>query len=192
MDKENQKKQEIGITRRGFPVYMENPSLVNSFPTRVSKKGSSSNIDAYMIAPGTGEIIAQGAFGFIEEKLVDSEEFVKVYLEGIRQYGNLSKAGAVLFEFVYKEISGKKGKDKDMVTLNFQLASLWKSDLSRATFFRGMKELLEKEFLFRSLSADNYFVNVRFMFNGNRMVLAKSYTRKMTLKQMEKNDYEDE
>lgn len=163
---------------------MENPSLINSFPTKVSRKNTKSNTDAYMVAPGTGEIIAQGAFGFIEEKLVDSEEFVKVYLDGIRQYGNLSKAGAALFEFVYKEISGRKGKDKDkdMVTLNFQLALLWKPDLSRATFFRGMKELLEKEFLFRSLSADNYFVNVRFMFNGNRLVLAQSYTRKVAQK----------
>jgi hypothetical protein len=131
-----------------------------------------------MVAPGTGQVVAQGAFAFVEEKEVDSQEFVKVYLDGIRQYGQLSKAGALLFEFVYREISGHKAKDKDTVTLNYPLALMWKPDLARATFFRGMKELLEKGFLYRSMGADNYFVNVRFMFNGDRMVLVKSYRRK--------------
>lgn len=122
--------------------------------------------------------MGRGAFAFVEEKEVDSEEFVKIYLAGIRQYGELSKAGALLFEFVYKEIGGKSGKDKDTVTLNFLLAQRWNSSLSRRTYERGMNELLEKGFLFRSLAADAYFVNVRFMFNGNRMVLVQSYRRK--------------
>jgi hypothetical protein len=41
-----------------------------------------------------------------------------------------------------------------------------------------MNELLEKGFLYRSLAADMYFVNVRFMFNGDRMALVHSYRRK--------------
>jgi hypothetical protein len=176
MDDKNQKdKNDLTLTRRGFTVYMENPSLANAFPVKVKSQPSKKLENAYMVAPGTGEVVAQGAFAFVEEKLIDSEQFVKVYLEGIRQYGQLSKAGALLFEFVYREISGRK--DQDKVTLNYQLAMMWKPDLGRSTFFRGMKELLEKEFLFRHVAADTYFVNVRFMFNGNRMVLVKSYSR---------------
>jgi hypothetical protein len=38
--------------------------------------------------------------------------------------------------------------------------------------------VLEKGFLYRSLAADMYFVNVRFMFNGDRMALVHSYRRK--------------
>jgi len=138
-----------------------------------------------MVAPGTGEVVASGAFAFVEEKEVDAQEFVKVYLDGIRQYGQLSKAGALLFEFVYREMSGRNGKDKDTVTLNYPLAQIWKPELARATFFRGMKELLEKGFLFRSMGADNYFVNVRFMFNGDRMVVVKSYRRKGSLSKLD-------
>jgi hypothetical protein len=48
-----------------------------------------------------------------------------------------------------------------------------------------MSELLEKGFLFRSMAADMYFVNVRFMFNGNRMVLVESYQRKGSATQTE-------
>jgi hypothetical protein len=165
------------LTRRGHQVYRDNPSLADAFPARIQSSTTKMS-DAYMVAPGTGEVIAQGAFGFVQEKIVDSEEFVKIYLAGIRRYGELSKAGALLFEFVYREISGRAGKDRDTVLLNYVLAVEWNSSLSRRTYERGMSELLEKGFLFRSMAADMYFVNVRFMFNGNRMVLVESYRRK--------------
>src|SRR5271168_541778 len=88
------------LTRRGHQVYRDNPSLADAFPARIQSSTTKMS-DAYMVAPGTGEVIAQGAFGFVQEKIVDSEEFVKIYLAGIRRYGELSKAGALLFEFVY-------------------------------------------------------------------------------------------
>ena len=167
-----------GLTRYGHPIYERNPSLTEAFPTRIRAAKTSKMGGAYIVTPGTGEILSKGALGFVEEKEVDSEEFVKIYLAGIRQYGELSKAGALLFEFVYKEMSGKDGKDKDTVTLNYILAQRWKPDLSKRTYERGMNELLEKGFLYRSLAADVYFVNVRFMFNGDRMVVAQGYRRK--------------
>ncbi len=169
------------VTRRGFKLYRHNPSLMD-LPTRhrkVTKNGR-----AYVITPDTGEVL-DGAFGFVAEKEVDPEEFVKIYLAGIRRYGELSKAGALLFEFVYRKISGREGKDKDTVDLNYLLAVEWKSDLTLRTYKRGMSELLEKGFLFRSYTADTYFVNVRFMFNGNRMVLVESYRRKGSTRQAE-------
>jgi DNA-binding SARP family transcriptional activator len=83
----------------------------------------------------------------------------------------------LIFEFVYKEISGRAGKDKDTVTLNYYLAQKWKPDLSRRTYERGINDLLERDFLFRSVVADVYFVNVRYMFNGDRMVVMSVYRR---------------
>lgn len=179
MDKKSQNNStETMFTRRGFPVFLENPSLVNTnLPVRIKSMQSEKLDNAYMISSGTGEIVAKGAFAFVEEKEVDTEQFIKVYLDGIRKYGQLSKAGTLLFEFVYLEMSGRKAKDKDTITLNYSLALIWKPDITRPTFFRGMKELLEKEFLFRTISSDNYFVNVRFMFNGDRMALVQSYKR---------------
>ena len=37
------------------------------------------------------------------------------------------------------------------------------------------RELLEKEFLYRSPSDGVFFVNIRFMFNGDRLAFVKSY-----------------
>ena len=44
--------------------------------------------------------------------------------------------------------------------------------------------MLQHLFLFRSTSDDLYFVNINFMFNGNRITLAKSYYLKGTDKQL--------
>ena len=90
-----------------------------------------------MVAPGTGEVLARGDLGFMEEKEVDSEEFVKVYLDGVRKYGELRKAGALLFEFVYRELSGKNAKDKDTIILSYLLAKRRKPDLAERTYFLG-------------------------------------------------------
>lgn len=166
-------------TRYGYPLYEENPSLNPDLPTRFKTNENSKTSKAYLIASEAGEVIGRGVFGIIEEKEVDSEQFVKLYLAGIRQYGNLTKAGAILFEFVYKQLSDQNSRDKDTIAINFLLAQRWRKELSRRTYERGMRELLCKEFLYRSLTADIYFVNVRFMFNGNRMILAQSYRRKL-------------
>lgn len=179
-DGENERGAEkAGLTlKRGFPLYETNPSITNDMPTRI-RTGKMSRVgDAYMVAPGTGQVVANGAFGFVEEKEIDTEEFVKIYLAGIRQYGELTKAGALLFEYVYHEMSGVEAKDKDTVAINAYYIKKWKPDITVRTYNRGLHELLAKEFLFRSPTTDVFFVNVRFMFNGDRLVLVQSYRRK--------------
>lgn len=168
------------LTRRGHPIYESNPSLSSSLPVKVKHKDPSDLGTAYRISRDTGEIVAHGAIGFWEEQEVDSEQFVKIYIAGIRQYGQLSKSGATMFEYVYNEISGKNGKDKDTVAINYLLAQRWLDSLSRRTYERGIKELLDKDFIFRSLTSEIYFVNVRYMFNGDRLMMAKVYQRKET------------
>ena len=169
---------------RGHIVYKANPSLIDSMPTRIKLNDATTLGNAYMISPGTGEIMAKGSFGFVEEKEVDSEQFVKIYLAGIRKYGSLSKAGATLFEYIYHRMSGKDAKDKDTITISLALAQEWNRKLARATYYRGLSELLDKEFIYRSYaSSDLYYVNVRYMFNGDRMILAQAYRKKGTIEE---------
>jgi hypothetical protein len=178
MSVNSEKIGDVELTRRGYKVYVSNPSLSDSLPTRISHSKPTKLGDAYMVAPGTGEVISSGAFAFVQDKEVDNEEFVKIYLAGIRKYGELKKAGATLFEYIYEAMSGVDAKDKDTVEINLFFVQRWRPAVTRPTYFRGMKELLDKGFIFRSPSADVYFVNVRFMFNGNRLVLVQSYRRK--------------
>jgi hypothetical protein len=46
------------------------------------------------------------------------------------------------------------------------------------TYRRGLRELLEKEFVFRSPNPGLFFVNIRFMFNGDRLAFVKGYKLK--------------
>lgn len=177
---ESKKQSRPALTRYGKTIYETNPSITGQFPVKIKPIHSKNMGTAYMVAPGTGEVVAEGSFSFVQEFEVDESQFVKIYLDGVKQFGQLGKAGALLFEFVYREMSGLNGKDKDTVILNYLLAARWKPDLTKRTYERGMSELLEKGFLFRSMAADVYFVNVRFMFNGNRQTVIKSYRIKGT------------
>lgn len=182
-DRPELKQTENVLTRYGKQIYRTNPSLDGSIPIRTKSSRSTLVGNAHKIATETGEIVSNGAINFIEEIEVDEEQFVKVYLDGIRQHTQLGKAGIMLFEFVYRVMSGANSKDKDTVDLNYLIAKDWKPDLARRTYDRGIAELLDKEFLFRSITADVYFVNIRFMFNGKRQNLIKSYYKKEHLNQ---------
>jgi hypothetical protein len=164
--------------RRGHPVYTANPSIVGNFPVTTRTKVQKGGRQALMVTPDTGEVLGSGTFGFITDEVVDNERFVKIYLDGVKQHGQLSKAGLLIFECVYTQISGPQGKDRDEVKLNHAIAQAWKPDISRATYYRGIGELLDRGFLFRSMAADVYYVNVRFMFNGDRLAVVRAYRRR--------------
>ena len=57
--------------------------------------------------------------------------------------------------------------------------------ISDRTYQRGVRELLEKEFLYRSPSDGVFFVNIRFMFNGDRLAFVRSYHLKDASRQQE-------
>jgi len=86
---------------------------------------------------------------------VDKERFVKLYLAGLKQAAGLSKAGLAVFETVYKQVRERPGQDT--VPLDS-----YSSSLHPVTYRRGLRELLEKEFLFRSPNPGLFFVNIRF------------------------------
>lgn len=47
--------------------------------------------------------------------------------------------------------------------------------ISDRSYQRGVRELLEKQFLFRSPSDEVFFVNIRFMFNGEQLAFVRTY-----------------
>jgi hypothetical protein len=167
------------ITKFGFPLYETNPSVSNEIPTRrkITDKGQASSFS--MVSPDTGELVANGALCFVDEREVDSEEFVKVYHDGVRKMHELTKPGFMLFIYVYEEMIGKNGINKDTVALNAYHLQKWRPDISARTYNRGLHELLEKKILFRSITRDIFFINVRYLFNGDRMGLVKLYRRRL-------------
>lgn len=59
--------------------------------------------------------------------------------------------------------------------LSFYRANQQINTLNDRTYQRGLRELLDKEFLFRSPEDGTFFVNIRYMFNGDRLAFVKAY-----------------
>jgi hypothetical protein len=62
--------------------------------------------------------------------------------------------------------------------LSHQQAKRSGLDLSERVFRNGVRDLLEREFIYESLVPGLFFVNIRFMFNGDRLAFVKGYKRK--------------
>jgi len=170
-------------TKRGFPVYRTNPSVpqTKGLPTRTRRINVPGGKGAVIVDNSTGEIKGLGGVGFWWEEEVDSSRFVKLFLDGIKQAAGLSKAGMQVFELVYYEMRANPGSDE--IKLNQYVAK--DHGLADRTYQRGVRELLEKEFLYRSPSDGVFFVNIRFMFNGDRLAFVRSYHLKEACRQQE-------
>lgn len=170
-------------TKRGFPVYRTNPSVpsANGIPTRSRRFQVPGGKASMIVDNSTGELKGIGGMGFWWDEEVDTTRFVKMFLDGIKQAAGLSKTGIQVFELVYLQMRANPGEDE--IKLNQYVAK--DHGMSDRTYQRGVRELLEKEFLYRSPSDGVFFVNIRFMFNGDRLAFVKSYHLKGSGRQQE-------
>ncbi|MBX3357442.1 MAG: replication/maintenance protein RepL [Phycisphaeraceae bacterium] len=170
-------------TKRGFPVYRTNPSVpaATGITTRTKRFQVPGGKASVIVDNSSGEIKGIGGMGFWWEEEVDSSRFVKLFLDGIKQAADLSKTGMQVFELVYHEMRANPGSDE--IKLNQYLAK--DHGISDRTYQRGVRELLEKQFLFRSPSDGVFFVNIRFMFNGDRLAFVRTYHLKGASRQQE-------
>lgn len=159
-------------TRRGLTLFEANPFMPDvKTKTRriVNKRG-----DMTMINNETGEISANIA-GFWEAQEVDSTKFVKLFIQGVKALKELSGAGTKVFEFLYLRVQEEIGQER--VNLSFTLVDQDATPISQATFTRGMKELIEKEFIAPTPAVGLYWINPSFIWNGDRLAFVREYRR---------------
>ena len=184
MADESQKSALIVSRKKGVPVYATNPSVPNPGEIGRRKRVQYGNDrKGFVVDNGSGEVLAFGGMGFYEFEEVDGTRFVKMFLAGIKQAAGLSKAGLSVFELVYREVQEHPGIDE--VKLSFGVAAERIPGLNERTYQRGLRELLDREFLFRSRFDGVFFVNIRYMFNGDRLAFVKGYKLKGQSEQAE-------
>jgi hypothetical protein len=92
----------------------------------------------------------------------------------MKQAGGLSpRSGMNVFEIVYRLLQETPNTDK--VALSWRLAVDMGYDIPERTFRHGLRQLLEREFLYESLVDGVYFVNITYMFNGDRLAFVNGY-----------------
>lgn len=160
--------------RKEVPVYETNPSVPQKGDiTRSRRRQIGDEHKGLVINEGSGEVLGPGAAIAYEWEEVDKERFVKLFLSGLKQASGLSKAGLGIFEVVYNQV--QENPNVDEVKISFYIASKYIKGLQERTYRRGVRELLDREFIFRSPADGVFFVNIRYMFNGDRLAFVKAY-----------------
>lgn len=165
------------LSRRGAQKHTENPfigSAVANTKTGVRRITDKSGTRMMVVSENTGEIIAPAGFWQAEE--VDKSQFVKLYVNGVRAFKDLSGAGTKVFELLYLEVQKAIGRDR--IYLSFHAVDQAVSPMSESTFMRGMKELVTKGFIAESMAPGLYFLNPDYLWNGDRLAFVKEYRLK--------------
>jgi hypothetical protein len=163
--------------------YETNPSIIKIESSLVVKKVKRTikGDKSLIITDARTGVQQTGYYGatFYEEKIVDPEKFIKLYTGGVDELLDLSAAGLKVFRVIYLILMEKP--NTDIFTLEYSgLSTLKKWKWSQATFISGINELLSKQILFKSIFTAQYFLNVKFFFNGDRVNIVKSYKLKQT------------
>jgi hypothetical protein len=163
-------------TRRGVALYDTNPfvGVAVSNTRQGVKRISNKDGDRMMIvSEGTGEVVAPA--GFWQAQEVDKTQFVKLYVNGVKAFKDLTGAGTKVFELLYLEVQKQIGKDK--VYLSFNAIEQLVTPMSSSTYDRGMRELIEKKFIASSMLQGWFFINPDYMWNGDRLAFVKEYRK---------------
>lgn len=173
--------------RNGLPFYKSNPSIpasgqvvTRTRTTQIAKGGKAVVVNA------TGQVLGKASIAFMQSEEVDQTRFVKLYMDGLRQIAGLSKAGIAVCEMVYEQMQEKA--NTDTIVLSYALAKEF--EISERTYRRGVRDLLEKEVIFASPAEGMFFLNIQYMFNGNRLHFVKSYHLAKTKERSNELDFD--
>jgi len=180
----NQKNDLVIAHRMGVPVYSENPSIPKKDGlSRPRKKQLGNEQRGLVINSNTGEVLGAGTAIMYEWEEVDSERFVKLFIGALTKATGMSKTGLAIFNVVYNQMRATPNSDR--VLLSFYRASQEIKELNERTYRRGVRELLDRDILYRSAEDGVFFVDITCMFNGDRLAFVKAYHLKGSIRQQE-------
>lgn len=157
---------------------MVNP-LVEPQEIKSKKRYVRSGRSDELMSTKTGEITGCSTIYQIEER--DDAEFVKVFAAGVAASYELNKTTQRVFQVVlaqYQKTPMSRGF-ADSVDLFWFDNGIEGQDagMSEKTFQRGLKDLLDKRFLYPK-SPSSFWVNPALFFKGDRVLFVKEYRRK--------------
>jgi hypothetical protein len=113
---------------------------------------------------------------------IDKNKFVKVFTDELRTFFDLKKSTQKILHIVLVELQKVPGKDQ--IYLDHRHAIRFFTDvkapdgkpiMSKPTFYKALKELINKGFLAESTQTNQYYINPSLFFNGDRLKLVKEY-----------------
>ena len=169
----NEKREITGV--RSAPTYKTSPFLSGTGPV-VQVRGRRKN---YSVASGMSLVDEGGAVrGSVQHtisRVVDDAQFVKVFSDGIAALYDLGKSGGKVFRYLFDEV--QKSPNQDRIYLYFMDALEEPWAIPKTSFFKGLAELLDKNFLAKSANPNMFFLNPAMIWNGDRFRFIQDYQR---------------
>ncbi len=164
-------------------VYSENPSIEMAMIN--TKKG----VRAVFAKDGETEIsVTHGddmrsvALDFSRKCVIDKDKFIKLYIHSFPVLSDLKNSTKLLFQYILSSLSNESNQDKLYIAYKDYQEKAKKNpifpSISQPTFSRCLRELLELEILFKSTLPNLYFVNIAYVFNGDRLRFLTEYQLK--------------
>lgn len=138
-----------------------------------------------MVSRETGEDFGNIAFG--KRVVVDKTNFLKFYAAGVKMFLNLKNPGVKVFMLIYDMLMDNKNYQTDKIELVYEiLEENIQAQIKRSTFYRGINELIEANFLAPSYIDGIYWINCDYVFRGDRLTLVNEYLTQERLEHEQK------
>lgn len=161
--------------KKGVSAYSKNP-FWDPYSVEIGQK-KVTIAGGFIAQPETGETTHHAGIHRVE--FVDEDRFIKLFTQNLRIFFDLSPASQKVLQCVLHTLQDSPNKDGIFLPW-FAVDDYSKNHgmkISRATFHRAVKEMLEKGFLAESENANFYWINPHLFFNGNRMVFISEYVK---------------
>lgn len=126
---------------------------------------------ATLVDMATGEV--EGVTEIAQVVEVDEGHFIKLFTKDLAIWFDLSRVGMRVFGALLAVVQKEIGRDLVYFDHSHEVAKAFK--ISKASFYRGIDEMLEKGFVARHKSPGWYFTNPALFFNGDRARFVKDY-----------------
>ncbi len=108
---------------------------------------------------------------FARKVTVDKAKFMKVFMTGLSNWFDLSKAGIKVFAYVANQIE----PNRDTFMFSLERCKGFTGYKSDKMIFSGLAELAENKFIARGENPFIYYINPTVFFNGDRLTFVEQY-----------------
>lgn len=108
---------------------------------------------------------------FARKVTVDKAKFMKIFVSGLSNWFDLSRAGIKMFAYVANQVS----PNKDTFDVDFDECKAFTGYKGTSTILSALAELMENKFIARGPNPYKYYINPTIFFNGDRLTFIEQY-----------------
>ncbi len=108
---------------------------------------------------------------FARKVTVDKAKFMKVFMTGLSNWFDLSKAGIKVFAYVANQVS----PNRDTFDVDFDECKAFTGYKGTSTILSALAELMDNKFIARGPNPYKYYINPTIFFNGDRLTFIEQY-----------------